>query len=90
MNSYNSDTYLLDPHFQSIASWWDSIVFIDRKNPDVILKLYDPLDYTQVLRYYEIQKELSLKWWILSEADIDVTIVDPTIFEQFSVLENED
>ena len=90
MKSYAPDTYLLSPQFQPIAQWWDSMVFLDKKDPSVVLKLYDTLGLAQVKRYYQIQKEIAQKWWTIQEDDLELRVTDPTESEKFSITENED
>lgn len=90
MNKYHSDAYLLSPQFQLIAQWWDSAVFLDKQDPSVILKLYDPLSYKEVQWYYDIQSKISKKLWVIREDDLELQVIDPTLSDKFSISENED
>ena len=90
MKNYTPDTYLLSSEFQPIAQWWDSVVFVDKEDSSVVLKLYDPLDIKEVQRYYEIQGELAQKWGCIQDDDIELRIVDPALSERFLITENED
>ena len=90
MKEYSYDTYLLSPWFQLITQWWDSTVFIDKADSSVILKLYDPLNYGQVERYYQIQSEISQKSWTIVDNEIEVQVLDPTHSDKFAIIENED
>lgn len=90
MNKYAQDISLLSSQFQPVARWWDSVVFVDKKDPAVILKLYDPLEYNDVLRYYDIQKEISQKAWVISDWYIELQVMDPKSSDKFAISENED
>lgn len=90
MNKYTQDTYLLSSQFQLIASWWDSMVFIDKNDSSVIIKLYDPLEYAEVARYYAIQRELVQKVWIMNDGEIELQITDPSSSDKFLISETED
>lgn len=83
MKNYTPDTYLLSPEFQPIAQWWDSMVFIDKEDPSVVLKLYDPLDLQQVQQYYRIQSEIAQKSGVIKEEDLEIRVVDPTSSDKF-------
>lgn len=90
VKNYTSDTYLLSPEFQSVAQWWDSMVFVDREDPSIVLKLYDPLDLEQVHQYYRIQSEIAQKSGIIKEEDLELRVVDPMSSGRFLITENED
>ena len=89
MKNYTSDTYLLGQEFKPIAQWWDSTVFIDKENPSVVLKLYDPLNFEQVKQYYQIQREISQKSGVINYDNMELRVLDPTNSDKFLITENE-
>ena len=66
------------------------MVFIDKQDPSVILKLYDPLDIQQVQKYYQIQREIAQKSGVIKDEEIELRVVDPSNSDKFLVTENED
>ena len=90
MKDYPYDTYLLSSEFHHVAQWWDSDVFLDKNNPSIILKLYDPLSHEQIQRYYQIQSKIAHKLGIVSEGNLEIQVVDPTLSEKFQITDNED
>lgn len=88
MKNY-SDAYLLSKPYQFVASGWDSAVFIDEENPDVILKLYDTLTREQVLEYYQMHERLSHV--PLHERDgIQLEVLNPLKTHNFQIIDTED
>jgi hypothetical protein len=59
------------------------MVFIDKEDPSVVLKLYDPLDLQQVQQYYRIQSEIAQKSGVIKEEDLEIRVVDPTSSDKF-------
>lgn len=66
------------------------MVFVDKKDPSVILKLYDPLDIQQVQQYYQIQSKIAQISGVIKDDDIELRVVDPTNSDKFLITENED
>jgi hypothetical protein len=66
------------------------MVFVDKKDPSVILKLYDPLDIQQVQQYYQIQSEIAQKSGVIKDDDIELRVVDPKNSDKFLITQNED
>jgi hypothetical protein len=66
------------------------MVFIDKEDPSVVLKLYDPLDLEQVQQYYRIQSKMAQKSGVIKEEDLEIRVVDPTSSDKFLITENED
>lgn len=87
MKNYSDSDDLLGDPYKLVASWWDSLVFVDRENPDAILKLYDPLTREEILQYYELQSRLA-QIWVMEDQWIEVEILDPS--DKLQVIDHED
>lgn len=90
MKNYSSHTDLLSTQFQLVAHGWDSMVFLDRQDPAVILKLYDPLGHDAVTEYYRLQSDMAKQAWKIEDSDLEVSIVDPLTADDFSIISHED
>ena len=88
MKNY-SDAYLLGAPYTLIASGWDSYVFIDGENPDVIIKLYESLTREQLLEYYKLHT-LHAQKGMMTDGTVDMEILDLGEQPDSHIMDNED
>lgn len=88
MKNY-SDAYLLSRPYKMVTSGWDSAVFIDEENPNVILKLYDTLTVEEVREYYEMHEKLS-QVTARKTKGMQLEILNPLKANEFQIIDTED
>ena len=90
MNMKNyEDAYLLGAPYTLIASGWDSYVFVDGENPDVIIKLYESLTREQLLAYYKLHT-LHAQNGVMTDGTIDIEVLDLGEQPENHIMDNED
>lgn len=88
MKNY-AEAYLLGAPYTLIASGWDSYVFVDGENPDVIIKLYESLTREQLLEYYKLHT-LHAQNGVMTDGTIDIEVLDLGEQPENHIMDNED
>jgi hypothetical protein len=88
MKNY-ADAYLLGFPYKLIASGWDSYVFIDGEDPEVVLKLYDSLTREQLIQYYNLHT-LHAQNGVMTDGVVDMEVLDLGVQLDNNIIDNED